>query len=48
MSCQPEGGCWCMELPKIPMPADAKGCLCPNCLRAKIAGLQNLGERKGA
>jgi hypothetical protein len=46
MACQPEGGCWCAELPHVPMPADAEGCLCPNCLRAKIAALQNRGERK--
>jgi len=48
MTCQPEGGCWCAELPRIPMPTDAKGCLCPNCLRAKIAALQKLDEGKEA
>jgi len=48
MTCQPEGGCWCAELPKVPMPTDAEGCLCPDCLRAKIAELQKPGERKEA
>jgi hypothetical protein len=48
MTCQPEGGCWCSELPKIPMPADAEGCLCRNCLLAKIEALQNPGKRKEA
>jgi hypothetical protein len=40
MTCQPEGGCWCAELPHvIPMPtADAQpgGCLCRACLLEKI------------
>ncbi len=48
MTCQPEGGCWCAELPKVPMPTDAEGCLCRCCLRAKIEGLQNAGKRKEA
>ncbi|MEQ2005969.1 MAG: cysteine-rich CWC family protein, partial [Limisphaerales bacterium] len=30
--------CWCMELPRLPMPTDASAdCLCPACLRARIA-----------
>jgi hypothetical protein len=48
MTCKPEGGCWCAELPKIPMPADAEGCLCRNCLLAKIEALQNPDEKKEA
>jgi len=48
MTCKPEGGCWCAELPKIPMPADAKGCLCRNCLLAKIEALQNPIKSKEA
>jgi hypothetical protein len=48
MTCQPEGGCWCAELPRVPMPAGAKGCLCPDCLRAKIAALQMPGLKKEA
>jgi hypothetical protein len=48
MTCQPEGGCWCAELPHVPMPTDAGGCLCRNCLRAKIEELQNPGKRKEA
>jgi hypothetical protein len=49
MICQPEGGCWCAELPPVvPMPADAKGCLCRNCLLAKIEALQNPAKTKEA
>jgi len=48
MTCQPEGGCWCAELPKIPVPADVKGCLCRNCLLAKIEALQNPAKAKEA
>jgi hypothetical protein len=38
MTCQPEGGCWCFELPHLPMPAESesKGCLCRACLLEKI------------
>jgi hypothetical protein len=39
MSCQPEGGCWCANLPHvIPMPTDAQttGCVCRACLLEKI------------
>jgi hypothetical protein len=48
MTCQPEGGCWCAELPRVPMPADTKGCLCRTCLRAKIESLQSSEKRKEA
>jgi len=48
MTCKPEGGCWCAELPHVPMPIGAEGCLCRNCLRAKIEALQNPGKRKEA
>jgi hypothetical protein len=48
MTCQPEGGCWCAELPHVPMPADAEGCLCRNCLLAKIEALHNSAKRKEA
>jgi hypothetical protein len=35
MICQPDGGCWCAELPIVtPMPADGIAhCVCPDCLR---------------
>jgi len=38
MTCQPEGGCWCAELPHIPLPPDLEstGCLCRACLTEKI------------
>jgi hypothetical protein len=41
MTCLQEAGCWCAELPKIPMPANDEGCLCRDCLLAKIEALQN-------
>jgi hypothetical protein len=47
MTCQPEGGCWCAELPHvIPMTAadtQPTGCLCRACLLEKIkaAGASN-------
>jgi hypothetical protein len=48
MNCQPEGGCWCAELPKVPMPAETEGCLCRNCLLAKIEAQQKSSKRKEA
>ncbi len=49
MTCQPEGGCWCAELPRVvPMPTDARGCLYRNCLLAKIAALQKSAKTKEA
>jgi hypothetical protein len=40
MNCQPEGGCWCAELPHvIPLPTagtQPAGCLCRGCLLEKI------------
>ena len=32
MTCDPQGTCWCAELPRAPMPAQSAGCLCPACL----------------
>jgi hypothetical protein len=42
MTCRPEGGCWCAELPHcVPMPAGkGEGCLCRNCLLAKMEALK--------
>jgi len=48
MTCQPEGGCWCAELPRVPMPANAEGCLCRTCLSAKIESLQISEKQKEA
>jgi hypothetical protein len=48
MTCTQEADCWCAELPHVPMPADAVGCLCRNCLLAKIEALQNAGREKEA
>ena len=50
MTCQPEGGCWCAELPNCaPMPkasaqGEAEGCLCLNCLHAKIEALRKMNQ----
>jgi hypothetical protein len=46
MTCQQEAGCWCAELPKIPMPANNEGCLCRSCLLAKIEALQKAAQSK--
>jgi hypothetical protein len=44
MSCNPEGDCWCMELPHGPMPVasagEAEGCLCRACLEQKLHELE--------
>ena len=48
MTCQPEGRCWCAKLPHVPMPAGAEGCLCRNCLGAKIEAVHNPGKTKDA
>jgi len=32
MTCDPQGACWCAELPHAPMPPQTAGCLCPACL----------------
>jgi len=42
MSCLPEGGCWCAELPRGPMPVitagstEAVGCFCRECLSKQL------------
>jgi len=38
MICQKEPGCWCSDLPHLPMPAEwqSSGCLCRACLLEKI------------
>lgn len=33
---QPEGKCWCAELPPVVPFTDNTGCLCPGCLKAKV------------
>jgi hypothetical protein len=39
MSCTPEGGCWCMQLPPVmALPTgESAGCFCPSCLRGAMA-----------
>jgi len=48
MTCQQEVGCWCAELPHVPMSAGDEGCLCRNCLLAKIEALKNPCKSKEA
>jgi len=48
MTCTQEAGCWCAELPHVPMPADDEGCLCRDCLLAKIETLQKSDKTKQA
>jgi hypothetical protein len=48
MTCQPKGSCWCADLPKVPLPPDATGCLCRTCLLAKIEALQKSVKTKEA
>jgi len=48
MTCKQGPGCWCAELPHVPMPAGDDGCLCRNCLLAKIEALQNPAKTKEA
>ncbi len=39
---EPDNTCWCQNLSNIvPVPANGD-CLCPNCLKTKIASMQNL------
>ncbi|MDR3744945.1 MAG: hypothetical protein P4K80_02300 [Acidobacteriaceae bacterium] len=39
LTCKPEGGCWCADLPHImPLPSDRSdgGCMCLKCLQELI------------
>jgi hypothetical protein len=36
MECNPEGDCWCKEMPHGPMAADANGCMCAECLKSEL------------
>lgn len=33
-----KGGCWCADLP-VKLPVEGPDCLCPTCLKAKIAAV---------
>ncbi len=48
MTCTQEAGCWCAELPHVPMPAADEGCLCRNCLLAKIEELRKSDKAREA
>jgi hypothetical protein len=48
MICDPQGDCWCKELPPLPAPDDSKGCYCASCLKSSIeesARAQRTAER---
>ncbi len=38
LECTPEGRCWCMELPPLPITGDisALSCLCRRCLEERV------------
>src|SRR5436853_5881054 len=37
-TCSPSGPCWCAEEDfRLPIPSDGGDCLCPDCLRKKVA-----------
>jgi len=37
-ACDPDGACWCLKPPYLPMPNLDATCLCPDCLaRARAA-----------
>jgi len=36
MNCDLDGHCWCVDFTRIPIPKEAKTCLCPECLKEKI------------
>jgi hypothetical protein len=47
ISCHPEGHCWCAELPLGPMPAEATGCLCPDCLKKSLDVIGSFVNQSG-
>jgi hypothetical protein len=46
MTCHPEGGCWCADLPRLPLPPnlESAGCLCRACLLEKIKAAEATGS----
>ena len=45
LACTPEGGCWCMALPRhLPVPAGPAACLCPRCLDEATESAQSAGR----
>ncbi|HEY5070253.1 MAG TPA: hypothetical protein VII37_10695 [Candidatus Acidoferrum sp.] len=48
MSCNPEGDCWCAELPHGPVPVvkagETTGCLCRNCLEEQLREHEREGK----
>jgi 23S rRNA (adenine2503-C2)-methyltransferase len=48
MSCDPQGACWCADLPHGPAPTPASECLCPACLSADLGASINLVGKSAA
>jgi Leucine-rich repeat (LRR) protein len=47
MTCEPENGCWCAELPnKMPLPEANAACLCRDCLMRKLQPHLNLWKQR--
>ena len=48
MSCNPEGDCWCAELPRGPVPVvkagERTGCLCRHCLEEQLREHEREGK----
>jgi hypothetical protein len=36
MPCEPQGDCWCRQLPPLPAPDYSQGCYCESCLRSSL------------
>jgi hypothetical protein len=48
MPCEPEGACWCKDLPPFaPLPTEPAGCLCRPCLERWLAEAKGPGARDG-
>jgi 23S rRNA (adenine2503-C2)-methyltransferase len=48
MSCEPQGACWCADLPHGPAPTPESGCLCPACLSRDLNASINLIGKSAA
>jgi hypothetical protein len=48
MVCEPQGDCWCKQLPPLPTPDYAQGCYCESCLKSALEASgrdQRIAER---
>jgi hypothetical protein len=46
MTCDPDGKCWCSELPARLAPPEAEGCLCRSCLEHDLKAERDDAARK--